>query len=496
MESAIKNVTERQARWTAAVEGVLEEFMALCRIPHQSGHEEAMSRYLVERVRCFGLQAEQDDNLNVIVDVPATPGLEDRPGVALQAHMDMVVAAEPGEFDPERDPVCPVIDGNILKTDGRSSLGADNGIGVAAILYALRSARMPHGPLKILFTTSEEVGLRGARLLDPAVFENVRYLINLDGFHADRAVVGCMSGKRETFYHPMETIQAMPGSIGIEVEITGLRGGHSGEDIGARRCNAIRLMAEMLSCVKEKNLPVEIAAMDGGTGANVIPRSCTVRLAVVADEYRAVERRLQEEFCWVTAAYQTEEHTPHLLFRRVAAPARVWNDRLTKDVLEAIRLENTGVYALSRQVRGHVGGSSNLGRIFSDEKKVELQVMIRCESEELERKILHQHGKVARAYGFTVGIVGYDAWHQEAVNPLTAAVKEAYQAAYHRPIDITVAQVGLEPAYFHSKAPWLTMVTLGADIEDAHSTLERVKIDSVETMYRLMTGAIEKIERL
>src|SRR5699024_5572600 len=133
------------------------------------------------------------------------------------------------------------------------------------------------------------------------------------------------------------------------------------------------------------------------------------------------------------------------------------------------------------------------GRIFSDGKKVELQVMTRCESEELERKILHQHEKVARSYGFTIGIVGYDAWHQEAVNPLTAAVKEAYLAANHQPIDVTGAQVGLETAYFRSKAPWLTMVTLGADIEDAHSTLERVKIDSVETMYRLMTGALEKL---
>ena len=166
---------------------------------------------------------------------------------------------------------------------------------------------------------------------------------------------------------------------------------------------------------------------------------------------------------------------------------------MTRDVLEAIRLENNGVYTLSRQFRGAVGGSSNLGRLFSDEHKVELQIMTRCESDDIEKKILHQHTQVAKRYGFSMGIVGYDAWHQEALNPLTEAVEDAYEENYHRRIKVMAAQVGLEPAYFHTKAPWLTMVTLGADIEDAHSTSERVKLSSLETMFRLMAGALIRV---
>lgn len=490
MEAIAAGVAEHREEIIA---GILEEFLALCRIPHQSGHEEAISTYLQQRLGEMGYESRRDENFNVIADIPATPGLEDRPRVVLQAHMDMVVAAEPGHFDPQKDQVCPVIEGDILHTDGRSSLGADNGIGVAAILYAVGRPRLPHGPVRVIFTSCEEVGLRGAKLLDPEVFRDVKYLINLDGFHADRAVVGCMSGKRETYFHPMRTVQTMPGSVGIEIEISGFRGGHSGEDIGAHRCNAIRLMAEMLSCVKEKNFPVEIAGMDGGTGANVIPRTCAATLAVSADEKLAVERRIQEEFCWVTAAYQTEEHTPHLTFREIPTPRRVWSDSVTQDVLEAIRVENNGVYALSRQFRGTVGGSSNLGRIFSDENKVELQIMTRCESDDLEKKILHQHTQVAKRYGFSMGIVGYDAWHQEAINPLTTAVEDTYEENYHRHIKVMAAQVGLEPAYFHTKAPWMTMVTLGADIEDAHSTSERVHLSSLETMFRLMAGVLIRI---
>ena len=490
MEAIAAGVAEHREE---IIGGILEEFLPLCGIPHQSGHEEAVSAYLRQRLEDMGYESRQDENLNVIAEIPATPGLESCPLVILQAHMDMVVASEPGEFDPLRDTVQTVIEGDILRTDGRSSLGADNGIGVAAILYAVARPRLPHGPIRVLFPVSEQVGLKGARLLDPAVLRDARYLINLDGFHADRAVVGCMSGKRETFFHPLTTIQAMPGSVGLEVELSGFRGGHSGEDIGAHRCNAIRLMAEMLSCVKEKNFPVEIAAIDGGTGANVIPRTCTVRLAVTADERKAVERRIQEEFCWVTAAYQTEEHTPHLTFREGEAPRRVWSESVTRDVLEAIRLENNGVYAMSSQFRGTVGGSSNLGRIFSDEQKVEIQIMTRCESDALEKKILLQHAHVAQRYGFTMGIVGYDAWHQEAMNPLTEAVDETYEERFHRHIKVMAAQVGLEPAYFHAKAPWLTMVTLGADIEDAHSTLERVRLSSLETMFRLMVGVLLRI---
>ncbi len=485
----------RRAKWTAAVEGVLEEFLALCRIPHQSGHEEAISAYLLERVRSFGLEGRRDENLNVIVDVPATEGLEGRPVVALQAHMDMVVAVDPGRFDPVRDAVHPVIEGDILHTDGRSSLGADNGIGVAAILYALRARRLPHGPLRVIFTSCEEVGLRGARLLQPEVLRDVRYLINLDGFHADRAVVGCMSGKRETFFHPMSTMQAMPDCVGVEVEINGLRGGHSGEDISAGRCNAIRLMAELLTCVRDSGHRVEIAHIEGGTGANVIPRSCMVRLAVPQGELRELMQRCVEEVCWVTAAYKTAEHAPGFRWEEVDAPRRVWTGQLTDDVLASVLGENNGVYAMSRQFHNVVGASSNLGRIFSDEQKVEINSMTRCESPELERKILHQHARMAETHGFSMGIVGYNAWHQEAKNFLTRAVEETYEGMFHRPIQVTIAPVGLEPAYFHEKAPWLTMITLGADIEDAHSTAERVHIGSLEIMYQLIAGALAKIAR-
>ena len=253
-------------------EGILQEFLALCKIPHQTGHEQAVSDYLCQRLRRLGYDARQDESLNVIAEIPPCEGLESMPMIALQAHMDMVVAVS-GRFDPEHDSVHAVVEGNVLHTDGSSSLGADNGVGIAALLYTMGRSDVRHGPLKLIFTSGEEVGLRGARLLSSGVLEDVRYLINLDGFHSDRAIVGCMGGKRETFRHPITSHVVPADCAGVRIDVSGLTGGHSGEDISLGRGNAIRLLAELLVTMWKKGYHMGIGRIDGGTGANVIPRS-------------------------------------------------------------------------------------------------------------------------------------------------------------------------------------------------------------------------------
>ncbi len=478
---------------TEISEGILQEFFALCRIPHQSGHEKAISDYLCRRVRELGYDAFQDESLNVIVSIAPRKGLEDMPVIALQAHMDMVVATA-GQFDPQKDTVRPVVEGNILHTDGRSSLGADNGVGIAAILYMLSRKDLRHGPLKIIFTSGEEVGLKGARLLESGVLQDVQYLINLDGFHSDLAIVGCMGGKRETFRHPIVFQDVSDDCAGVQLEISGLMGGHSGEDIALGRCNAIRLMAMLLVSMWAQGFRVGIAKMDGGTAANVIPRSCTAYLAVRKGELARFLRGCEEEFSYVVEAYRDTEHNPHFEADVIPAPEKVWSKQTILDVLETIRGENNGVYAMSKEFHDCIGGSSNLGQIKTGADSVEIFSMVRCESCDVEEKLLHQHQKTAKEHGFRVNVSGYNAWHQDANNPLTRAVQEVYMEIKNRPITVTIAPVGLEPACFKEKAPWLRIVTLGVDIQDAHATTERVKVDSMETMFRLIVGAVEKIQ--
>ena len=474
-------------------EGILQEFLALCKIPHQTGHEQAISDYLCARLRELGYDAWQDESLNVITEIAPCEGLEHMPMIALQAHMDMVVAVS-GKFDPEHDSVHAVVEGNILHTDGTSSLGADNGVGIAALLYTLGRSDLRHGPLKLIFTSGEEVGLRGARLLSSGVLEDVRYLINLDGFHSDRAIVGCMGGKREIFRHPITSHTVPEDCAGVRLDVSGLIGGHSGEDISLGRGNAIRLLAELLVTLWKKGYHMGIGRMDGGTGANVIPRSCTAYLAVRRSELGRFLRACETEFSHLTTALRKVEK--HIRFEAGAfpAPKKVWTEQTIRDVLETIRDERDGVYAMSEQAEGCVGGSSNLGLIKTGEDTVEIYTMVRCENDRVEGELLHQHESTAAGHGFSVDVTGYRAWHQDADNPLTRAVQEVYMEIKNRPITVTIAPVGLEPAYFHEKAPWMRIVTLGVDIQDAHSTTERVKIDSMETLYRLIVGAVEKIQ--
>lgn len=476
-------------------QGILDEFMALCRIPHQSGHEQAISNYLCARLRELGVDARQDESWNVIALVEATPGLEETPVIALQAHMDMVVATNNAEkFDPEKDEVHAVVEGNILHTDGTSSLGADNGVGIAAILYMLTRRERKHGPLKIIFTSGEEVGLKGARLMASGVLEDVRYLINLDGFHSDRAIVGCMSGKREVFRHGIQWQDSEDEFIGVHLEISGMLGGHSGEDISLGRCNAIRMLAELLVMLWDRGFRMKVNAIEGGEAANVIPRSCRAYLALPKNRLGKFYTACEEAFRYLVSGYEATEVTPHFEYITRPAPKKVWMKETVEDVLETILGENNGVYAMSRQFRGCIGASSNLGQITTGENEVVIRSMIRCEADDVEKKLLHQHQHSAEDHHFKVDVTGYNAWHQDADNPLTRAVQETYMEVKHKPITVTIAPVGLEPACFHEKAPWISIVTLGADIQDAHATTERVKIDSMETMYRLIVGAVEKIQ--
>jgi len=475
-------------------QGILAEFQALCHIPHQSGHEQAISKYLFDRLSAFTEKVELDENWNVVAVIDATEGCEEVPVVALQAHSDMVVAIKSEEeFDPEKDEVHTVVEGNVLHTDGRSSLGADNGVGIAAVLYMLERGGYKHGPLKIIFTSGEEVGLKGARLMDAGVLDDVRYLINLDGFHSDRAIVGCMGGKRETFRHPIEHQPISDDYIGVHLEISGMLGGHSGEDIGLGRCNAIRMMAELLELLWDKEFGMKVAKLEGGEAANVIPRSCKVQLAVPKNRLGKFYTACEKQYRYLVSGYAETEVSPHFEYITRPAPQQVWAKETVEDVLETILGENNGVYAMSCQFKGCIGASSNLGQVTTEENEVVIRSMIRCEEDDVEKTLMTQHQHAAEDHHFSVDVTGYRAWHQNADNPLTHAVEETYMELKHRPITVTIAPVGLEPACFHEKAPWLSIVTLGADIQDAHATTERVKIDSMETMYHLIVGAVEKL---
>lgn len=445
------------------ISGILEEFKGLSKVPHGSWNEEAESAYLVERLRAMGLSPVADKVHNVMADVPAAPGHENAPLIILQGHMDMVCAVKPNSgFDPERDAVTIVVEDGLLKADGRSSLGADNNLGNAVVLWLLNQ-NFPHGPLRLLFTVAEEVGLRGAGEIDPAWLRGAKYLLNTDGFHLGRMVVSSAGGRRETFVRPLDTTPAV-GRYAYELSLSGYPGGHSGDDIDKDRPNPIKLLVER---VRALTVPYELAELTGGTGHNVIPT-------------------------WARAVIVTREPVEGLTALS-EVPMRVWTDVCKESTLSLLGGLYNGVYAWHKDFPGIVSASANLGAVGVREGQIEVSAFIRCTESADEKTLTDRHLALAKETGFTTEANGYPSWRGDRSNELALLMSDLYRARTGRDMEITAVHVGLEPSFFQEKAPDLIMVSTGPDIIDAHSVDERAPLDSLPPYAQLLADTLEAL---
>lgn len=251
------------------IDGVVKEFLALCAVPHGSWREGTLADLLAGRFRDRGWSVSRDDAGNLRADIPASPGREEAPLVALQGHLDMVCAAAPGSgWDPLTDPVAARVEDGVLRTDGRSSLGADNNLGNAAVFYLLGQGAA-HGPVRLLLTVAEEVGLQGARRVDPDWLAGVRYLINTDGFRLGQAVVSSAGGRRETFRKQLHTVPRNK-PMAFELTLGGSLGGHSGYDINKGRANCNKLLTLLLGELRDE-LDYELACSRAAMPPTLFP---------------------------------------------------------------------------------------------------------------------------------------------------------------------------------------------------------------------------------
>lgn len=445
------------------IDGILEEFRGLSKAPHGSWNEEQESVYLVERLKAMGLSPVTDKLHNIMADVPATPGHENAPRVILQGHIDMVCAVKPGSgFDPARDSVSLVVEGGVLKTDGRSSLGADNNLGNAVVLWLLNQG-LPHGPLRLLFTVAEEVGLRGAGAIDPAWLLGTKCLINTDGFHLGRMVVSSAGGRRETFARPLDTTPTI-GRYAYALNLSGYPGGHSGDDIDKGHPNPIKLLVERL---RGLGLPYELAELSGGTGHNVIPT-------------------------WAGAVIVTREPVEGLTVLN-EVPMRVWTDGCKENSLSLLGGLYNGVYAWHKDFPGIVSASANLGAVDVREGQIEVCAFIRCTDPADEQALTERHLALAGETGFRSEANGYPSWQGSPDNELARLMSDLYCAHTGKEMEITAVHVGLEPSFFQEKAPDLIMVSTGPDIIGAHSVDERAPLASIPPYAQLLADTLEAL---
>lgn len=429
----------------------------------------------------------------MIIRKPATPGREQWPGVVLQGHMDMVPQANAGSHhDFTRDPIVTRIDGEWVTAEG-TTLGADNGIGVAAMLAVLEADDLVHGPLEALFTCTEETGMDGAFGLQPGSLEG-KILINTDAEEEGVLCIGCAGGanvdaelafRRE----PLERDRA-----GFRLSVTGLRGGHSGVDIHLGRGNAIALLFRILQQGADRH-DLRICAIEAGNMRNAIPREAFADLALPGSRVQAFR---DDVACWQSLlAAELAAVEPDLAVRLEpgsGAPGEAMDAAAQGRLIDAIRACPTGVLRMSDRMPGLVESSSNLAIVKTEPDRVLIHNLVRSSVDTAREDICGRLQSLFRLAGAGSRVGGeYPGWQPKPDAPILALVQDCYQALFGRPPEIGAMHAGLECGIIGARFPELEMISFGPTIRFPHSPDERVHIPSVERFWRLLTRVLSSI---
>lgn len=464
---------------------VLDEFYALAKIPHPSCGEKAVGDYLESELRGLGLTVYRDAYGNIIADKPASSGCEAYPRVILQAHMDMVcVSADGVAYDKFSDPIRVVKDGAYLRADG-TSLGADDGIGVAVIMVILRDKSLVHGPIRAIFTVEEETSMRGASELE-AKWLDGDYLLNCDSEVVDTITVSSAGGMLVDVRRKCDRIARREDTLVCLVELAGLVGGHSGMDINKGRANAILIMAEILS----KADGVRLISLDGGMARNAIPTRTRAVIEVPLGQAEALQDALQAEEKRLRGQYPAESELAVSL-TRIESDMLVMTDECTADIITFCRQLPNGVRSMHEAIPSLVESSSNIGVIETNGDVVEMRIHPRSSDISDMAWYRQSIGVLAEACGMEADIYGeMPAWPLKKDNRLAELASRVYEQQNGVPMKVEACHAGLECSYFYRKNPRLTMISIGPTVEYVHSPQERIVIDTIASHLDLITGML------
>ncbi len=469
---------------------VWSHFDRILKINRPSKHEELMREHVLAIAAKHGLEADVDSAGNVVVRKPGTTGHENAPVTILQAHLDMVQEKNSDvAHDWASDPIRPRRDGDFIKATG-TTLGSDNGIGVAAMLALLEATDLAHGPLELLFTIDEETGLTGAAELDGSLLRG-RRLINLDSEEEGTLTVGCAGGKDSTLTLPIETAPA-PAGTGLAIALRGLKGGHSGVDIHLQRGNATQLLVRALEAAHAEH-PMHLAELRGGNAHNAIPREAHATLVVPEAGRDAFVAALEAELGAIQAEYRPAE--PDLAW--TIGPAEVeeiWTDESAAAALRLTAALPHGVMAMSYDIPGLVETSTNLATVRRKNGALEIGMSSRSSVASalsaLTRKI--------RAAGELAGCDvregdGYPGWQPNMDSELLAVMKELHERVLGFAPEVGAIHAGLECGIIGEKVPGMDMISFGPTIQFPHSPDERVEIATVGRFWDLLTATLEEL---
>lgn len=459
-------------------------FNEISKIPHGSGNTAKIAEYLVNFANERGLYVRRDGANNVIIKKAATAGYEGRPAVILQGHTDMVLATAPDcDKDMLSEGLDLYIDGDFLKARG-TTLGGDDGVAVAYALALLDSDSIPHPALEALFTSDEEIGLLGAVALDPCDI-NGRMLINIDSDAEGILTVGCAGGVRLDARLPMRTESCQADALKIRVD--GLRGGHSGVEIGKGRENAIKILGELLRLASCDGTAVRISSICGGNADNAIPRyaECVVEAGCKGKITAAVNA--------LTEKYRAAEPTICFTFTDTEALS-LYDASDSSALISLINEEPSGVIAMSSDISGLVETSLNLGIVRCSEDSVTLTFSIRSSKSAEKASLVTRVTKIAQKYGADCSTHGdYPAWEYRRESHLRDVMCGVYRDMYGRDAEVVTIHAGLECGIFTDKISGLDCVSIGPDNHDIHTTEERLSISSTVRVWEYLKEVLRKI---
>ena len=473
---------------------VWKYFLEITQVPRPSKKEGKMIHYLETFARQHNLPVKKDEVNNVLISKPASPGFEHTPTVILQSHIDMVCEKNSGVIhDFENDPIIPFIDGEWVRAKG-TTLGADNGIGMAAQLALLAADDIQHGPIECLFTVDEETGLTGANALTKD-FMTGKILLNLDSEDEGELFIGCAGGKgtkaQFTLYHVL-TSESM---FFVRVTISGLRGGHSGSDIHKGLGNANKLLARFLYTVKEECY-IELADIDGGNLHNAIAREASAVFGVED----ADKEKLRVLLNCFTADVENElryvDPDVQITMESVETPEICFSTSFTYRLIDALMACPHGVIGMSHTIENLVETSTNLASIkqIGGGNKLVIGTSQRSSIESAKNAIADQ---VAATFQLARAKIthseGYPGWAPNPDSHILKIAQETYRKLFHKEPKVKAIHAGLECGLFLEKYPYLDMISFGPTLRDVHSPNERLEIATVDLWWRHLLEILKNV---
>lgn len=469
-------------------------FEKICSIPHPSKHEQQLADWIIQWAAAKHISCTQDKIGNLILKKPAFAGFEHKTPVILQCHIDMVPQKNSDkEHDFLTDPIIPVVDGEWLRADG-TTLGADNGIGMASCLAILDDSSIEHGPLEVLITTDEETGMTGAFALDAGMLEGT-ILINTDSEQEGELYVGCAGGVNVNVLLPYEIMEADTADNAYEITISGLKGGHSGVDINLGRANAIKKLVTVLSNIDAA--PFLISSLEGGSLRNAIPREAKAVIVCNANYENSINTIINTLQVSLKTQFKNSEDNFTVSIKACERPAFVLTHHSQTALLKALIDCPNGIYAMDENLSNVVETSSNLGVVTQQSgalNQFAIQVLVRSQIEadkEHQADLIVNHFQQFNARIAKEG--SYPGWTPNSTSAIYKTMESQYITLFDKKPKTMVIHAGLECGLFGTKYPHWDMISFGPTIKFPHSPDEKVEIASVDKYWLFLKATLKAI---